>query len=103
MSEEIVSNELLQKFKKRMKIFHSAEDDNLKDILAASKQDILSLVGSTAESDPRTTELIMERSRYVYNDSLEFFYDNFQQHIFDLSLGYAAYLDGDEDDSQSTV
>lgn len=87
---------LLEKFKKRMKIFHSAEDDYLKDILNASQMEIHSKVGLAAIDDPRTTELIMERSRYVYNDSLEFFYDNFQQPILDLSLEYATYLDGDD-------
>lgn len=92
MSDEV----LLNKFKGRMKIFHSAEDDYLKDILNTSKMDIHSKVGLAAIEDPRTTELIMERSRYVYNDSLEFFYDNFQQPILDLSLEYATYLDGDD-------
>lgn len=94
---------LLTKFKRRMKIFHSAEDGYLEDILKASEEDVLSLIGQVSKDDVRTTELILERSRYVYNDSLEFFYDNFQQRIMDLSIEHANYLDGDVDDSQSTV
>lgn len=96
MSEEKAQDELLKKFKSRMKIFHSAEDENLKEILAASKQDVISLVGTAAKDDKRTTELIMDRSRYVYNDSLEFFHGHFQSIIFDLSLEYSLSSDGDE-------
>lgn len=92
-----MSHELLDTFKVRMKIFHSSEDDYLTSVLETSELDILSLVGQDAKEDKRTTELIMERSRYVYNDSLEFFYDNFQQRILDISLDYATHLDGDTD------
>lgn len=99
----MTEQELLDKFKDRMKIFHKAEDEDLKDILAASKRDVLSLVGTTAEIDERTTELILNRSRYVYNDRLEFFHEHFQHIIFDLSLEYATDLDGDEDADQSTI
>lgn len=92
---------LLSKFKRRMKIFHTSEDEYLNDILEPSELDILSLVGEDAKDDKRTIELIIERSRYVYNDSLEFFYDNFQQRIMDISLDYATHLDGDTDGDTS--
>lgn len=86
----------LDDFKKRMKIFHDSEDDNLQRILDTSEKDVLSLVGEEAKNDLRTIELIYERSRYVYYDSLEFFYDNFQEQILNISLGYAD-LGGDDD------
>ena len=79
----------LNRFKQRMKIFHKSEDDILRQILETSKQDVLALVGKAARDDARTIELIYERSRYVYYDSLEFFYDNFQEQILNLSLQYA--------------
>lgn len=79
---------LLKQFKDRMKIFHDSEDENLQNILEASELDVIRLVGEGSKEDPRTKELIIERSRYVYHDSLEFFYDNFQQRILDLSLDY---------------
>lgn len=79
----------LRELKERMKIFHKSEDDNLQRILVTSEIDVLSLVGENANKDLRIIELIYERSRYVYSDSLEFFYDNFQEQILNLSLQYA--------------
>lgn len=85
----------IEELKERMKIFHDSEDKNLQRVLNTSEIDVLSLVGENANEDLRTVELIYERSRYVYSDSLEFFYDNFQEPILNLSLEYAKV--GDED------
>lgn len=86
---------LLSGFKARMKIFHSSEDDYLKSILEASTAEILSLCG---EFDPLTypqgKELIFERSRYAYNDQLEYFYPNFQESIMNISFDL---MEGDLD------
>lgn len=77
----------LEEFKLKMKIFHRTEDMTLIDILSASYEDIKCLIGDfDMESYPMGKELVFERARYVYNDSLEYFYDNFQQRIMDLSL-----------------
>lgn len=89
---------LLTRFKKRMKIFHSSEDNSLSEILSDSEKDVVRLIGKAGAEDRRTKELIIERSRYVYNDSLEFFYVNFQQRILDISLDY---MDGDSDGDTS--
>lgn len=78
--------ELLSEFKKRMHIFHDSEDNNILRILEASVSDIESLGGSMEKEPERTMELVIERSRYVYNDSLEFFYDNFRESIMNLSF-----------------
>ncbi|EOT43807.1 phage head-tail connector protein [Enterococcus dispar] len=80
-------DELLKEFKARMKIYHSSEDDNLKMILAASKEEIQSLVGMFDLTEyPRGKELIFERGRYAYNDQLEYFYPNFQESILNISI-----------------
>lgn len=77
----------LEEFKRRMKISHSSEDMMLIGILEESYEDIRRLIGDfNMESYVSGKELVFERSRYVYNDSLEYFYDNFQQRIMDLSL-----------------
>lgn len=83
-------------FKKRMKIFHGSEDGNIERILIASEADILDLVGDAASSDVLAAELIYERARYAYNDSLEFFHDNFNQQIANLSLKHSGWGDEDE-------
>lgn len=81
--------ELLEAFKERMHISHAMEDANLLRILKGSHR---ALEGMCGEFDPQENEwgreLVFERSRYVYNDSVEFFQKNFLSdlHSFSLSL-----------------
>lgn len=86
MTSEVELHPLLKTFKERMRIFHSGEDNNLSRMLESSEDNILSLVGSQRPTEPRVRELILERARYVYNDQVEFFYDNFQGDLMALSL-----------------
>ena len=86
MTSEVELHSLLKPFKERMRIFHSGEDNNLSRMLESSEANILSLVGSQRPTEPRVRELILERARYVYNDQVEFFYDNFQGDLMALSL-----------------
>lgn len=81
----MVDTPLLESFKTYMRIFHSAEDDYLMDLLSASELDILALVGGSL-LDREVKELVFNRARYAYTGNLEFFYENFQSRIFDLSL-----------------
>ncbi|EOI53387.1 phage gp6-like head-tail connector protein [Enterococcus gilvus] len=76
---------LLEEFKKRMHISHSSEDNSLEEILEESKLYIISKTGLD-ENDKRAKTLIFSRARYVYNDSLEFFEDNFLSEILGLSF-----------------
>lgn len=95
----MVDTPLLESFKTYMRIFHSAEDDYLMDLLSASELDILALVGGSL-SDREVKELVFNRARYAYTGNLEFFYENFQSRIFDLSLR----LNGEElTNDESTV
>ena len=86
MTSEVELHPLLKPFKERMRIFHSGEDNNISRMLESSEANILSLVGSQRPTEPRVRELILERARYVYNDQVEFFYDNFQGDLMALSL-----------------
>lgn len=91
---------LLKEYKRRFRISHSSEDESLKNILKDSFEDISNLVGDFDPSECRGgKELIFERTRYVINESLEFFYDNFQQRILDVSL--SLLTGGDEDGNTS--
>ncbi|MFV8805908.1 phage gp6-like head-tail connector protein [Aerococcus urinaeequi] len=96
----MVDTPLLESFKTYMRIFHSAEDDYLMDLLSTSELDILALVGGSL-SDREVKELVFNRARYAYTGNLEFFYENFQSRIFDLSLR----LNGEElmQNDESTV
>lgn len=81
----MVDTQILDSFKTYMRIFHSAEDDYLMDLLSTSELDILALVGGSL-LDREVKELVFNRARYAYTGNLEFFYENFQSRIFDLSL-----------------
>lgn len=85
----------LSDFKSRMKIFGNFEDDALIALLANSFKRITQLIGEyKSEDNLNFVELVFERSRYAYNDSLEYFEDNFQPMILELSL--ANWSDGDD-------
>lgn len=92
---ELTMDSLLKLFKQRMRIGYDTDDENLKAILESSVSAIEKLTGSDDIYDPTIRELVIERSRYAYNDSLEFFYDNF---INDLGTASIANLKAVTDD-----
>ncbi|WP_217588827.1 phage gp6-like head-tail connector protein [Lentibacillus saliphilus] len=74
-----------------MRITHSGEDDNLKRLLSFSVSALKGDCGpfdinGTTDIDNRAKELVFERTRYVYNDALEFFENNFLSDITGLGL-----------------
>lgn len=81
-----------------MRIFHSADDDNLKSILESSLVAIKRWCGSDDVNKLEIRELVIERSRYVFNDSLEFFNENFQSELMAVSL--ANYDEGADDENE---
>lgn len=78
--------DLLKLLKGNLHIFHDTEDDILRHIISSSIKDIESVGGDMSVFEEETKELVVERSRYVYNDSLEFFYDNFREQLLNLSF-----------------
>lgn len=83
MNEKIFIDE----FKDRFRIFNSSEDKGIGKQLESGLADIKSIIG---EFDPtkyeKGKELVYERTRYLRNESLEYFYDNFQVMIMDASI-----------------
>ncbi|WP_110928410.1 hypothetical protein [Bacillus massiliglaciei] len=98
-----VSPDLLAEFKERMHITHN-EDDNLKKLLSFS---IASIKGSCgdfniegdSDIDLRAKELVFERTRYAYNDALEYFNENFLSDINSLGISIALA----EEDIDATI
>ncbi|MDK8646353.1 phage gp6-like head-tail connector protein [Staphylococcus condimenti] len=85
-------DELLNEFKSRMHIFHSSEDESLKEILNKSFVAIQSTCGSfDLDKNMMGRELVLERSRYVYNEQLQFFHKNFSTLITDFGLQNQVY------------
>lgn len=96
---EIITQEIVEEFKNRMHL-DDDEDGNLKRILEASYEALLEDCGKYEISHKRFKELVFERSRYVYNDALEYFSDNFLTEINNLSINKALesiVLDGETD------
>lgn len=83
----MINSSTINQFKKRMRIYHDTEDDFIELLLESS---FSSLKNDCGEFDIDThiegKELVFERARYAYYDSLEFFDKNFQSRIH--NLGY---------------
>ncbi|MFJ8354098.1 hypothetical protein ACIQ69_12015 [Bacillus paramycoides] len=96
--ETVISNEILQQFKDRMRLGDD-EDDNLRRIIFASNKALIKDCGSYDINEDETfKELVFERSRYVYNDALEYFAENFLTEINSFGIQKALEeikLDGD--------
>ncbi|PEJ75995.1 hypothetical protein [Bacillus wiedmannii] len=96
--DTIISDVILQEFKDRMHLGDD-EDDNLKRILSTSNKALLRFCGDyDLNNDEEFKELVFERSRYVYNDALEYFDKNFLSQINSLGIDKALEeikLDGD--------
>lgn len=73
------------------------EDDNLKSILTASYEDLKEICGDYKLTNETFKELVFERSRYVYNDALEYFEENFLTRINTLSMRKVL---GDQDETE---
>lgn len=94
----VISDVIIQEFKERMHL-GDEEDDNLKRILSTSNKALLRVCGDyDLNTDEEFKELVFERSRYVYNDALEYFDKNFLSQINSLGIDKALEeikLDGD--------
>lgn len=84
---------ILKEFKSRMKISHSTEDANLKQLLYASLVALNHACGPFDFENVMGKELVFERARYAYNDSLEFFSDHFLTETINLSMSLMDYGD----------
>ncbi len=84
-----ITPELLVEFRDRMKLSDD-EDDNLTRILKASVEDLQDICGDyDINTSERFKELVFERSRYVYNDALEYFHNNFLTQLNNLNIAKA--------------
>lgn len=85
---DVITQEVLKEFKDKMRL-DDYEDNNLISILDASYEDLREICGEYDLTNSRFRELVFERSRYVYNDALEYFHENFLTQINNLSIGKA--------------
>jgi hypothetical protein len=98
-----INDYILEDFKERMHLGND-EDENLRRILSASVVALKKSCGDfDLEKDEDFRELVFERSRYVYNDALEYFSQNFITEINNLSIGKALEEIILEDDTDATI
>lgn len=98
-----ITVELLAEFKGRMRLGDD-EDGNLTRILKASIEDLIDKCGEyDVHTSERFKELVFERSRYAYNDAIEYFNDNFLSQIVSLGLAKALSSLTVEGDSDATI
>lgn len=97
---DVITDGILKEFKERMHL-GDEEDDNLRRILSASFKSLRRICGEYGFEDEEFKELVFERSRYVYNDALEYFNTNFLSQI--NSLGVAKALEEIECDDDAAI
>ena len=91
-----ITDTILNEFKERMHLEEDHENENLRRILSASNIALKKLCGDyDINSDEDFKELVFERSRYVYNDALEYFVKNFSSEINSLGIEKALSEMGD--------
>lgn len=97
----MITPEILEQFKERMHL-EGDEDANLLRILTASVKELRRVCGEyDIEVDETFKELVFERSRYAYNDALEYFNKNFLTEI--NSFGMEKALEEIQGDSDATI
>lgn len=91
----MITPEVLKEFKRKMKISHN-DDENLTDILNRAAAYVKNKCGAftfdkegATDLDLMAVGLVFERSRFDYNDALEYFEDAFQAEIVGLGMAYA--------------
>lgn len=76
----------LEEFKERMRIEDSVDDSYLTRVLSASVLALQTSCGDYDMTNQTFKELVFERSRYAYNDALEYFNANFLTEINTLGI-----------------
>lgn len=83
----MITTDHVEEFKNRNRIFYNFEDERIKKDLEMSFEDIKSKCGEfDIEENLLGRELVYERTRYVFNDKLEEFHNNFLSSIVQLQI-----------------
>lgn len=86
----MITPEIVEQFKERMHIDGNDEDAYLTRILESSRKALFEPCGNRdIEADEQFKEIVFERARYVYNDALEYFAENFRTEINTLGMNKA--------------
>lgn len=93
----MIEQKQVDEMKRRLKIPHSFEDEHIKSLLEQSYEDIkFRCQDFVMGENLRGTELVYERTRYSYNDTLEYFHENFLSQITSFALENMEVVDYEE-------
>ncbi|AGZ26274.1 hypothetical protein [Staphylococcus pasteuri] len=83
----MITDTHVEEFKNRNRIFYDIEDDRIKNDLEISYDDIQAKCGKfDINKVSLGRELVFERTRYVFNDKLEEFHNNFLSSIVQFQI-----------------
>lgn len=82
----MITSDHVEEFKNRNRIFYDIEDDRIESDLKMSYEDIKSKCGEFDMNNAIGRELVYERTRYVFNDKLEEFHNNFLSNIVQFQI-----------------
>lgn len=82
----MITSDHVEEFKNRNRIFYDIEDDRIESDLKMSYEDIKSKCGDFDMNNAIGRELVYERTRYVFNDKLEEFHNNFLSNIIQFQI-----------------
>lgn len=82
-----ITDDNLIAFKSMMRIYHSHEDDHLEYLLESSYLFLESKCGEfQVDTVNPGVELMYQRARYSYHDSIEYFDENFMSMVHNFAL-----------------
>ncbi|EGQ0314116.1 phage gp6-like head-tail connector protein [Staphylococcus pseudintermedius] len=94
----MITQNHVNEMKRRLKIFHTFEDEHIKDLIKQSYADIERRCQSfDIDNNEVGKELVYERVRYAYNDSLEYFNENFLSQITSFALSNMKEVDYEQE------
>ncbi|UFA56484.1 phage head-tail adapter protein [Staphylococcus aureus] len=89
-------DDLLVKFKSLEKIDYNSEDEFLKELLKMSYTRLKNQCGMFELDNLTGQELILNRTRYAYQDLLEHFNENYRTDLIDFSLSLMEVSENEE-------
>ncbi|WP_353458871.1 phage head-tail adapter protein [Staphylococcus aureus] len=89
-------DDLLVKFKSLEKIDYNSEDEFLRELLKMSYTRLKNQCGAFELDNLAGQELILNRTRYAYQDLLEHFNENYRADLIDFSLSLMEVSEDEE-------
>lgn len=99
-----ITDDNVQEFKKRMSIYYSHKDETLESLLKNSYLFLEAKCGEFSMTEENQgKELVFERARYAYHDSIEYFDENFMSMVMNFANRNLEELKPDENSDEQTL